>query len=197
MKRLAKPPTRIDGARLYLRQVRIGDAPGAYLAWMNDPNVTKYTESRFTPHSVEDIERYIEDITTNGRFLFLAIVHVADDTHIGNIKLGPVDWNHMVADIGIIIGNKEYWGQGMAAEAISTLAAYSFEVLGLHKLTAGCYLPNQAAVKAFEKAGFEIEGVMKQHCLLDNYYVDMIRLGKIDKAQLDSAPKGADRSRTR
>ena len=77
------------------------------------------------------------------------------ERHIGNIKLGPIDWNQGFGDIGFIIGAKECWGKGYAAESIQLLAGYAFGSLKLHKLTASCYAVNIGAIKTLKKAGFE------------------------------------------
>ena len=93
--------------------------------------------------------------------IFLAIVLKDNKKHIGNIKIGPINWYHRLAEIGIMIGEKDCWGKGYAAEAISLLADFAFSKLNLHKLTAGCYEQNQGSLKAFQKAGFEVEEVKK------------------------------------
>ena len=111
--------------------------------------------------------------------VFLAIVAREGDRHIGNIKLGPIDWLHRTGDIGILIGERDCWGKGYAAEAIALLAEYAFGTLNLHKLTASCYEPNQGSTRAFTKAGFEIEGVRKQQFFCEGRYVDLVLLGRV------------------
>ena len=173
----------IEGDRIYLREVRVSDVNENYYRWMNDPEVTKYTESRFYPASKEALEEYVKEKQKDKDSIFLAIIFKEDHQHIGNIKLGPINWIHRLADIGIIIGEKSYWGKGYASEAISLLAEYAFRILNLHKLTAGCYEQNQGAVKAFQQAGFEIEGIRKKHGFLKGEYADSILLGKINPTE--------------
>jgi ribosomal-protein-alanine N-acetyltransferase len=137
------------GKRLLLREVRLSDANGPYLQWMNDPEVLKYTESRFQPYSKERLCQYIETINKNPDFVFHAITLRDTGRHIGNIKLGPIEKDpigDLVGDVGFIIGAKECWGKGYAAESIRLLAQYAFSSLKLHRLTAGCYAVNKAAI---------------------------------------------------
>jgi ribosomal-protein-alanine N-acetyltransferase len=171
-------PHAIDGARLQLRDVRISDADGAYVRWMNDPEVTRYTESRFTTCSVDEIRTYIEASLKDDRSTLLAITTSDEDRHIGNIKVGSIDPYHGSADIGLIIGEKDYWGRGFGAEAIGLAAAHAFAELGLRKLTAGIYAPNTGSVRAFRKAGFTEEGLLRSQCRLDNDYVDVVLMGR-------------------
>src|SRR6266496_472187 len=142
MKHLADPrKTRkheLTGERLCLREVMLSDVEGPYLQWMNDAEVLRYTESRFHPHSQAQLCDYVTRINASPDFVFRAITLRDTGRHIGNIKLGPIDWN-----------------QGYAAESIQLLAGYAFGSLKLHKLTASCYAVNIGAIKTLKKAGFE------------------------------------------
>ncbi|MCK4820653.1 GNAT family N-acetyltransferase [bacterium] len=173
------------GERIYLREVRPGDVNDAYYRWMNDPEVTQYLESRFSPNSMESLLEYVRNFQGNQDNIFLAIVLKENHKHIGNIKMGPINRFHRLADVGIMIGEKDCWGKGYASEAISLIVEHAFKNLNLHKLTAGCYEQNQGSLEAFQKAGFEIEGVRKKHCFFNGEYVDAILLGKINHTEKD------------
>ena len=168
----------IGSERLLLREVRVEDAHGAYYHWMNDPEITQYLESRFTPHSVEQLEEFVRGVQKDRRNIFLAIVLRESQQHIGNIKLGPIDWNHRMADIGIVLGERSCWGKGIATEAIALISQYAFDVLNLRKLNAGCYATNGGSVRALEKAGFHVEAVRKAHYFSHGSYVDAIQLSR-------------------
>jgi RimJ/RimL family protein N-acetyltransferase len=103
------------------------------------------------------------------------------DQHIGNIKLGPINWFHRYAEIGLIIGNKDFWGKGVATDSITLISLYAFNTLNLHKVTAGCYASNIGSKKAFLKAGFDVDGVRKSHCFSQGKWEDLILLGKINE----------------
>src|SRR5262249_39270580 len=112
--------------------------------------------------------------------VFLAIILKEGDRHIGNIKLGPIQWIHRFADIGLLIGEKDCWGRGYATEAIRLVTDYAFCELNLHKLAAGCYDLNQGSIKAFQKVGFIVEGVRKQRFYYRKSYIDEILLGLVN-----------------
>ena len=82
--------------------------------------------------------------------------------HIGNIKLGPIHWLHRRADLSLFIGERKYWGQGYASEAIALVRDWAFRELDLQKLNAGIYSGNHGSRRAFEKCGFELEGTLRQ-----------------------------------
>lgn len=168
------------GNNIYLRHMQPSDANEAYYRWMNDEEVNRFLESRFSVHTLENLRDYIASRRQSNNELFMAIVRKSDERHIGNIKLGPINEIHRFADIGIIVGEKDCWGKGCATEAIKLITDYSFRVLMLNKLTAGCYSSNRGSARAFEKAGFVSEGIRKSQYLCDNNYVDDWLYGMIN-----------------
>ena len=171
----------VEGKRIFLREIRLSDANKNYCCWMNDPEMNQYLESRFEKWSIKKLKSYVSAIKKNPSYVFLAIIAKNRNKHIGNIKIGPVDRVHKLADVGIIIGEKSFWGKGFAAEAIKLVVDYAFNKLGLHKLTAGAYSNNIRSIKAFKKAGFSVEGVRKKHYLCNGDYVDGVLLGIVRK----------------
>jgi RimJ/RimL family protein N-acetyltransferase len=170
----------LTGERIYLREVRLEDVNDTYYRWMNDPEVTEFLESRFYPNSIERLQEYVKEQSGDLNNVFLAVCLKENRKHIGNVKLGPINWIHRFAEIGIVIGEKDYWGHGYASEAIGILVRYAFDVLDLHKLTAGCYQAQHGSVKVFQKNGFEIEGVRKKHYFHKGTYVDAVLLGLLN-----------------
>lgn len=170
----------IESDRIYLREVKISDADRAYLNWMNDKDVIQFLDCRFDKWTKMKLKNYVKEVKADARNIFLAIVIKEGNKHIGNVKIGPVHYFNKCADVGIIIGDKSYWGKGLATETLNLVIDYMFNKLHLHKLTAGIYTNNTGSIKAFKKAGFEIEGVLKKHCFYEGSYIDAILLGIIN-----------------
>ncbi len=166
----------IEGKNIYLRELKISDVNRNYRNWMNDPEVMRYMESRFEKWSIKKLKDYVSKIRNNSNYLFLAIILKDGNTHIGNIKVGPIHRVHKFADVGIVIGERIYWGKGIATEAIKLIADYAFNKLNLHKLTAGAYEDNIGSIKVFRKAGFSVEGIKEKHYLYNGNYVDAVLL---------------------
>ena len=183
----------MQGERIYLRKISPDDVNEAYCRWMNDPATNRFLESRFYQHTIETLREYIVARQGDNLNAFFAIVLKDGDRHIGNIKIGPIDPHHKLADIGILIGEQDCWGMGYASEAIALVVDYAFNVLGLHKVTAGCYAPNKGAIKAFEKVGFTQEGVRKAHCFFEGEYVDDILLGLVRPIERNQGTQFSER----
>ena len=164
----------IEGSRIYLRGVCPDDVDARYHRWMNDPEVTRFLESRFVPKTQSELRDFVVDLIGSVHAVFLAIVLKENGTHIGNIKLGNIDWIHRFADVGLLIGEKDCWAKGYATEAIKLATEYAFGTLNLGRLTAGVYSANTGSLRAFEKAGWEREGVQKLHYFCEGGYVDRI-----------------------
>ena len=176
--RIPGPSVEIESDRLLLRSMTETDATPAYTAWMNDPDIVRYTESRFVSHSTDDVRHYISTINNDPNSLLLAMITRADSRHIGNIKIGPIDWWHRSGDIGLLIGDTNCWGNGYGSEAIAALSGFALGSLELEKLTAGVYAPNIGCMRAFERAGFQQEGIRRDQCRFEDRRVDVILMGR-------------------
>ena len=174
---------RMDGKKIYLRPIREKDATQRYCDWLNDPEVNRYTESRYVETTLADLGKYIGAALRSPGNFFFAIIEKSMDAHVGNIKIdsaiSPL-WDHLVGEVGLIIGEKSCWGRGYASEAIELATQFAFETLRLHKLTATCYSVNPASAKAFLKAGYTQEAVRPSNAMCEGKYVDLILLGVIN-----------------
>lgn len=174
--------------RLRLRPVTTDDADGPYLDWVNDPAVTRYLASQ-PSWTADALRSYVRDTLESDDTWFLAM-ELRSGRHIGNIKLGPVETSHRRAAIGILVGDRACWGQGYASEAIRTLTQWAFDDLGLHKVTAGAWGTNRGSVGAFEKAGYHVEAVCRDHFYDDEGWADLILLARFATDAPDVAPQG-------
>ncbi len=162
---------------IYIRSIRSEDANGPYVSWLNDSEINQYLESRFIKWDKSNTKEYIQQIIDNKNEEMFAICMKNDDSHIGNIKIGAINWHHQYGDIGIIIGDKNQWGKKRAQEAINLVCHFGFRELHLNKLTAGCYDENIGSLRAFEAVGFQQEGRAKKKYLFKDRYTDLILLG--------------------
>lgn len=136
-----------------------------YAEWMNDTNVCQYLESRFKNHTVSSLKEYFYESKKRDDVIFYAIC-TPEGKHIGNIKIGSINRYHLTADIGFLVGDRDYQGKGIATEAISLAVNRAFE-LGIEKVSAGAYENNVASISALKKCGFEQEGYLKSNIVFN------------------------------
>jgi RimJ/RimL family protein N-acetyltransferase len=124
----------LNGDRVYLRGLEQKDLEGKYFDWLNDTEVTRYMDSGYFPNTLENMQEYLK-ATHNNNNAILAIIDKETETHIGNVRVGPINWIHRNAYIGILIGEKSFWcrreGKAviyrMADEHISALMGTALE----------------------------------------------------------------------
>jgi RimJ/RimL family protein N-acetyltransferase len=164
----------LQGERIFLRPLTMDDVTEDYVAWLNDPEISRYLESRWAEHSLQSTRSFVQDMAESKENHLFGIFLPAEGQalHIGNIKIGNVNPYHRYAEVGLIIGNKTAWGKGYGTEAIRLATRHAFETLGLNKLTAGMYAPNLGSYKAFLKAGWRQVGSYASHRYCDGAYVD-------------------------
>lgn len=149
------------GNQITLKPLNLNNYSMNYINWLNNIEINSYLESRFTEINKNKIEEYINEIYSSNNSILFGIFFNKNKNHIGNIKIGTINWNHYFTYIGYFVGDKTLWGKGIATEAIVLATYFSFQDLGLYKCKAGVYSTNLASIRALEKAGYAREGCFK------------------------------------
>ncbi len=165
----------ISTERLYLENLQSSHAERNYKEWVKDPQVNQFLELRHSIPGEQDLKEFIQRMDLASNNLLLGIF-LKSGQHIGNIKLGPIDWRNERAMVGLLIGDQREWGKGYATEAIRTLTDYAFDELKLTSIRAGCYASNVGSYKAFLKAGYREEARMKEYWQTEAGFVDNVLL---------------------
>jgi len=163
--------------RVYLRPLRTTDVNQNYLNWFNDPLVTKFLEIRGKDLSKKIVDKYIQEGRKSKTYYMYAICFSENKKHIGNLKIGPINKKHNFSDLVTVIGDREYWGKGLAVEAIKLGIEMAFKKYKIRKLSAGIYSGNKSSIKAYKKAGFVIEGKIKDQFIEDGKFHDKVIVG--------------------
>lgn len=169
--------TAFASRRLDFRTLQAADCTPRYVAWLEEPEVRRYLETRFESQSLESVRAFVAAVNARADEHLFGMFLREDGRHIGNIKVGPVLRRHGLADISLLIGERDCWGKGYATEAIVAASAHAFDAFGVRKLSAGIYAPNAGSVAAFRKAGYREEGRRRGHYLLDGEPCDILEFG--------------------
>ena len=174
--KITRPTVKITLRKLNLTK----DISNKYLKWMNDLKIHKYTEQRYTKHSLINIRKFVKEKNkSKDEFLYGIFLKRNNlNTHIGNIKLGPINFIHKTGEISYFIGEKELWGKGYAALAIKKIHKIAIK-MNLKKLKAGFYEMNTGSKKVLEKNNFKLEGRMKSEIIYKGKRCNLYWYGKI------------------
>lgn len=127
-----------------------------YLLWMRDEESNPYIQSVNINITFEELRDYVSSKNESNNALLFGIFLSNTSKHIGNVKLEPIHPKEE-ATLGILIGEQEWRGKGVGFEVISRIIDYSFNELKLNRIKLGVDRSNRAAVKLYEKLGFEPE----------------------------------------
>ena len=167
----------IIGEKIYLRSLTPEDAEGSYPDWLNDPKVCKYNSHYRFPYNKEKALDYIQYSMHTQNALILAVVDKANDRHIGNICLQEIDQINRNAEFAIIIGDKDYWGNGFAYEAAKLLISHGFKKLNLHRIYCGTPEKNTAMQKLSQNLGMQQEGRRREAIFTEGCPEDLVEYG--------------------
>ena len=78
--------------------------------------------------------------------------------HIGGCGLHEIDWRHRWAELGIIIGARDYWGRGYGTDAVQTLSGWAFDTLNLNRVFLRVFADNAARHSLLRKSGLPARG---------------------------------------
>jgi RimJ/RimL family protein N-acetyltransferase len=169
----------IKTRRLVLRDIRLEDISREYIHWLNDGEIVKYLEIRFTKQTPEKIREYVKSKlmdTVNTKHF--GVYDECGKRLVGTVTLPRINWNHAASDISFVIGHPEARGKGYATEAVHSVCYHMFEQAGLKKLWGGYYDGHRASAKVFKNNGFEIEGRLKKKLVApDKKRVDLVLVG--------------------
>jgi len=153
----------LRGAICRLRPYRADDL-GALVAIADDREVTRWMTAGFPhPYTRADGERWLAIAMLDDPPNHFAIE--ADGAFAGAIGILPQRGEHEGSAIfGYWLGRR-YWGRGIATDAARTMADHAFRSRGLRRLEASVFGPNAASARVLEKAGFTLEGRMRESYL--------------------------------
>jgi len=146
-----------DGS-IFLRPLSESDITPRYLSWFADPVATLYLEAHHI--TADDAREFLHWGQRTGKRFMYAICVAETGLHIGNLKIGDIDLKSALSDLVTVIGDRDYWGQGIATKAIALGTKLAFERYNIRKLNGGIYSHNIGSIKAYTRAGWIIEAVL-------------------------------------
>jgi len=137
-----------------LREKRLGDARFDY-SWQTDPELAALDAVTPLPISyAEYLVRYAVDLRYTPARRQRFAIETSDGEHIGNCTYYAINHKRGEAELGIMIGNRNYWDQGYGVDAVTNLLEVIFRQTGLNRIYLKTLVTNTRAQKCFAKCGF-------------------------------------------
>jgi [ribosomal protein S5]-alanine N-acetyltransferase len=169
---------KLHTSRLILREFRSDDWP-AVLAYQKDPRYLRYYA--WTGRTAAEVQRFVQMFIDQQheeprtRYQMALCLRESGDL-IGNCGIRrSAAWSHD-AEIGYELA-PDQWGKGYATEAVGEILRFGFEELGLHRIAAWTVADNAASARVLEKAGFSLEGRLRDRESFKGQYWDVLVFG--------------------
>jgi RimJ/RimL family protein N-acetyltransferase len=146
------------GKKVVLRPITHEDLPN-YVRWLTDPEVLLYF-GKYLPMNLDQEEDWYHRQRDDPTVLNLAITYEGE--HIGGTGFQHLNHRERNAEVGLFIGEKSLWDQGLGQDTLATMLRYGFEQLNLHRIYLRVFAENQRGIRAYEKVGFVTEGRLRQ-----------------------------------
>ena len=170
----------LHGGPITLREFLINDSCfGTYYEWVRCYENMRLVGRReyFLSVDMEEVREYVRQLGKSRSDCFFLILY--EGNAIGTLKIGHINWETLTADIGVMIGDRKMRGKGLSILAVKAAVKYSFEVLGMRKLSGGCASENIPMQKCFEQCGFVKEGNERQSLYIEGKYQDHLWYGML------------------
>ena len=144
----------VKGEKTVLREKRVEDAPGDY-SWRTDEELARLDATRPLNMSYEDFLRYSkEEISFVSPLSKRLAIDTLDGKHIGNCMYYDIDVKGGEAELGVMIGDRDYWGKGYGTDSVASLQGYIFTATSLDRVYLHTLDWNERAQRSFSKTGF-------------------------------------------
>ncbi len=169
-----------DGENIYLRPFDETIDLDLFHSGENDPMLR---ESLFlnSPLTKDSAREKINNWISNSENRIFTICETETDIPIGITGLFRVDLVSRAAVFYIAIYNSQFWSKGYGKEATKLVLQYSFNTLNLNRVQLHVATTNTKGIKAYENAGFVIEGTLREAMYQNNKYIDFYVMGILQK----------------
>ena len=165
----------IETARLWLVRFDARFLSDEYVSWLNDPAVVRFSQQRLSHHTIASCTAYMQSFEGTPNQFWAILRKDQNLHHIGNMNV-YLDQNDRVADLGILIGDRDSTAMGFGLEAWQGLVKHLLSTTDVRKISAGTLALNQPMLAIMRKSGMLSDGVRQRHCLIEGQAVDVVHM---------------------
>lgn len=171
---IIKPILQLNGARIYLRPLKVEDAPIFLEATQVDE--IRHMTGLKRNFNLAEIEAHIRRCLDHPLRYDFAICLQADHCMIGELSVLEIDPENLTAEFRIALSQIRFTSQGYGSEAIELIKTWAFKQLRLKTLSLQVFGHNPRGIRAYEKCGFQVMEVKKEAFEYQDKYSDEIMM---------------------
>ncbi len=146
-----------------------------FYKWINDDEVIKYSLSIFQKINTKtEIEKWYSDLLKNTKNITMGIFLKSTNELIGYAGICNISKINKSGEYYIFIGEKKLWRKGIGTKVTEKILKIGFDDYNLNRIMLTVSEPNIGGLKAYEKAGFKIEGRLREAAFRDNKFHDKL-----------------------
>ncbi len=162
---------KLVGKKCYLAPLDVNDAE-KFTEWFNDLELMMNIDLYHAPINVEFERSFLSNPPNPHTY---SIVDIETDKLIGDCGFVNIDNLNQTAEVGIVIGDKNYLNKGYGTEALTLLLDYGFKALNLHNVMLRVYSFNKRAITCYEKKmGIRREALHRNMEKHDIVFMDLL-----------------------
>ncbi len=167
----------LQGKCIKLTVLEKADVP-QFAAWFGDADFLRLMSPlQAYPFSLEEEEAWYERQRKSEHEINFAIRLLEDNRLIGSCGLKNFNYAFATAEMGIGIGDPQARGKGYGTDAVQVLLKYAFLDMNLRRVGLQVFSDNERAIRAYQKAGFQYEGAIRESVRRDGKYCDTVLMG--------------------
>lgn len=169
---------KLIGEKCYLSPLTDEDAEN-WVRWHNDIDISMPESNVYVSITLQNMKERVNRHQSNRESVF-SIIDKEKDIPIGTVEINYCSL-HRTGTLGIIIGEKHYWGKGYGREAIMLILDYGFNLLNLHNIMLGVYAFNRRAIGLYKSIGFKEIGRKREYQTMGGRKIDMIMMDLLSR----------------
>ncbi len=134
-----------------------------HVGWLNDDDVTKYLECRFTAWEPSTLKATLRNWYNDDNVL-MWYIRITMAPFLGTIKV-KLDPHHKTGELGFMLGNADHWHKGITREAVAKVVSL-MDATNI-TLWAGVYGSHRASQRVLEANDFRLRGTLPGKLMLD------------------------------
>lgn len=165
----------LTGTKIALTELRYDDSETLF-GWINDPAAVRFN-APYAPVHEPSHAAWLEHVTKDSSRIVFGIRELEGSRLLGVLQLVDIHPIHRSAELIIRIGADADRGRGLGSEAVKMAVEFGFRHRNLQRIWLRVFADNTRAIRAYEKAGFAREGILRRACYIEGQWRDEVVMG--------------------